>query len=73
MQQTIGNMTLDELKGFIQQVISEQRIIPHHAPYRLAPSSDEWWQGLVENMRSQKLESPSPLDILREEREKWYR
>jgi hypothetical protein len=65
----LADMTIDDLKALIGQMIDARLGHSSFTPYRLGEPTPESWQAIKENLIKSEPGQPSPTEILREERE----
>jgi hypothetical protein len=70
---TIASMTRDELQALILTLINERLQGWPFQPQRTGLPSPEVWQMILDGLIEPAPGEPSALDMLREERDQWYR
>jgi len=70
---TIASMTRDELQALILTLINERLQGWPFQPQRTGLQSPEVWQMILDGLIEPAPGEPSALDLLREERDQWYR
>lgn len=65
----LADMTIDDLKALIGQMIDARLGHSSFAPYRLGEPTPESWQAIKENLIESAPGLPSPTEMLRAERE----
>jgi hypothetical protein len=71
--QTITDMTRDELQALIISLINERLHGWPFQPQRTGLRTPEAWQMILEGTIEPSVGEPSALDLLREERDQWYK
>ena len=69
--QSITDMTYGDLERLVQHLIDER--LKGFQSYQLAQPTREGWQSIVDNITEQQPATPSPTDLLKEDRDQWYR
>ena len=71
--QTIASMTRDELQALILTLINERLHGWPFQPQRTGLPTPEAWQMILDGIIEPAPGEPSGLDMLREERDQWYK
>ncbi len=71
--QTIAHMTRDELQLLVLNLINERLQGWPFQPQRTGLQTPEVWQMILDDIIEPAPGEPSALDMLREERDQWYR
>lgn len=69
----IADMTMDDLKALIGEMIDARLGHSSFGPYRLGEPTPESWQAILDSIVQSAPGQPSATDLLREERDQWYR
>lgn len=71
--QTIATMTRDELQALIISLINERLYGWPFQPQRIGLHTLDAWQMILDGIIEPAPGEPSALDLLREERDQWYK
>jgi hypothetical protein len=66
----VADMTVDELQTLIGRMIEAR--LPNQTQY-VVKSTSEAWQAILENIIEPAPGQPTALELLQEERNKWYK
>jgi hypothetical protein len=69
----LADMTIDDLKALIGQMIDARLGHSSFAPYRLGEPTPESWQAILDSIIQPAPGQPSATELLREERDQWYK
>ena len=68
------DMTVEELLALVRQIVNERLSIDEATHNTLSKKkAEEWWQAMVNDLIIPEPGTPSPTEMLREERDQWYK
>lgn len=68
------NLTVQDLLAVVEQIVTERlKIVQQSAPDSPYSGLADWWQSMVNELIVPVAGTPSASEMLREERDQWYK